>query len=244
MLAEQAAVTPTLTAGLTTFQNATKVLASQFQRIETELLAGFGPALGGFTQATQGLMGGVGKMVGMIAQIPALTAPLVLGGIIGKYLFDKTAQVAIVTTGVRLGTMHLAGAGGGPGMLGGLKKGAGKVTRGVGRALPAIGAAFGVGSSLMMMGSEDEKTKKKGKWGLGGAAAGALAGFMMGGPVGALIGAGLGSMGGQALGSSRQAGTLNTTGKSFEPATANMLVHKNERVLTVSYTHLTLPTKA
>ena len=232
VLAEQAAVAPRVTQGLTTFQNATKILASQFQRIETELLAGFGPALGGFTQATQGLMGGVGKMIGMIAQIPALTAPLILGGIVGKYLFDKASQIAIVTAGVRLGTMHMAGAGGGPGMLGGLGKTAGKVGKfGLTRALPAVGAAMGVGSSLAMLGSKDEQTQKQGKFGLGGAAAGALAGFMMGGPVGALIGAGLGSMGGQALGSSRQTGTLNTTGKAFEPATANMLVHKNERVL-------------
>ena len=82
------------------------------------------------------------------------------------------------------------------------------------------------------MGSEDEKTKKKGKWGLGGAAAGAALGQMLipipG--VGALIGAGLGSMVGQFAGG-RQIGTMNATGKPFEPVTRKLTVHAGERVL-------------
>ena len=42
-----------------------------------------------------------------------------------------------------------------------------------------------------------------------------------------MAGQGIGNM----LGGERQLGTLNATGKPFEPATANMLVHKDERVL-------------
>ena len=242
VMAEQAAMTPELTQGLTTFQNATKVLSSQFQRIETELLAAFGPALGGLAQATQGLMGGVAKMVGMIAQIPALTAPLILGGIVGIYLFDKVAQAGIITAGtysaLRLwGPMGPMGAGQG-GVLGRIGKTAGKVGKfGATRILPAAGAALGVGSSLMMMSSKDEETRKKGKWGLGGAMAGAAMGAAIGSVipglgtvVGGLIGAGLGSMGGQAVGS-RQIGTMNATGKAFEPVTRNSTVHSGERVL-------------
>ena len=73
-------------------------------------------------------------------------------------------------------------------------------------------------------GCAKEKTKKKGKWGLGGAAAGAALGQMLipipG--VGALIGAGLGSMVGQFAGG-RQIGTMNATGKPFEPVTRKLV---------------------
>ncbi len=228
VLEEQAKTATGLTSGLTTFQEATKRLSGQFQKIETGLLASFGPALGGLSRGLQGIMGGLGGIANILAGIPALTGTAIAGIIVGRYLFDKAAQVAIVTTGVRLGTAHLAGAGMGPGMFGGksAKGMAGKIGRfGLTRALPAAGAVIGGASSLGMVMDKDKKNDSRGWGGIAGTVLGGIAGFMMGGPPGALIGASLGSMAGQAAGGTfggpKAVGGPMDAGKSY-------LVHKDE----------------
>ena len=238
VMAEQAQASDKLTQGLTTFQNATKVLASQFQRIETELLAGFGPALGGFAQATQSLMGGVGKMVGMIAQIPALTAPIIVGGIAGKYLFDKATQISIIAAGTAIGTgkgfsgirqgLGFGPKGGGAGM-----KNLGRFGKGLGGGMLASAGIAGAATAETGLGKTAGVLAGAGGGALLGAQLGSifgLPGTVLGGIAGGLIGGGTALMSAMTK-KERQIGTLNATGKAFEPQTANMLVHKNERVL-------------
>jgi hypothetical protein len=214
---EQNMKTTKLVQGLTTFEQASKVLASQFQGIETSLLQSFGPALGGLINGIQGMMGAFGGIANILARSPALTGTAIAGILAGKYLFSKVAQIGIVAAGTRMGTAHLMGGS----MMGTLGKGA-RVAGGMaGRVLPGLGAAIGVGSSLSMMASDDEETRKKGKYGLGGAAAGALAGAALGSVipglgtvVGGLIGAGLGSMGGQFAGGMQFGGGMDA-GKTY-----------------------------
>ena len=230
VLAEQGETSTALTQGLTTFQDATKRLSGQFQMIETGLLAAFGPALGLFADATQGLMKGVGGLVAGLAKVPALTGTAIAGILAGKYLFDKGAQTAMIFAGT-FAALKAAGLGKG-GMLGnlfGTKTGgrvAGAAKFGASRVIPGIGAALGVGSSLSMMASDDKDVRKAGKYGLGGAAAGAAAGaalgagfFGIGAIPGALIGAGLGSMLGQGagalLGGKKQFGGGMDAGKTY-----------------------------
>ena len=74
---EQEQSVSSLVGNLTSFEQATKVLSSQFQGIETGLLKAFGPALGG-------LVGGISKCVWCrwisskaLAKAPGLTAGLI-----------------------------------------------------------------------------------------------------------------------------------------------------------------------
>ena len=57
---EQNKSATSLVSNLTTFEQATKVLSSQFQGIETALLQSFGPALGGLVGGIQGAFGAGG----------------------------------------------------------------------------------------------------------------------------------------------------------------------------------------
>ena len=205
VIKEQEDGTTALTGGLTTFEDATKRLSGQFQQIETGLLQAFGPALGGLSTGIQGLMGGLGGVVAGLAQVPALTGTAIAGILGGKFLFSKGEQIGIIAAGTSLGTKGLSKTLGS--VIPGLRGAGGAAVGGLGRALPGIGAAIGVGSSAAMLGNED--TRKQGAFGLGGAGLGALAGFALGGPVGALIGAGLGSAIGQG------AGALFAGGKQF-----------------------------
>ncbi len=232
ILEEQAKTATGLTSGLTTFQEATKRLSGQFQKIETGLLASFGPALGGLSRGLQGIMGGLGGIAQILAGIPALTGTALAGIIVGRYLFDKATQAAIITggtyTALRMwGPMGPMGAGaGGVGL-------ASKIGRfGLTRALPAAGAAIGVASSAGMLMDDDKSNDARGKGGLAGAAAGALAGAAIGSVIpgigtviGGLIGMGIGSMGGQAIGGTfggpKAVGGPMDAGKSY-------LVHKDE----------------
>ena len=106
---------------------------------------------------------------------------------------------------------------------------------GLGRVLPGLGAAVGVGSSAAMLANEETRTQ--GAAGLGGAALGALIGSIIPGVgtvIGGLVGAGLGSVVGQGAGAmfgSRQLGTSGATGQLFEPATSLLKVERGERVL-------------
>ena len=208
VMAEQAAAVPGLTQGLTTFQDSAKRLSSQFQMIETGLLSAFGPALGGLANATQGIMGGLGKMVAGLAQIPALTGSLILTGLVGKFLLDKTAQTAVVFSGTYAA---LRASGMGEGGFFSRILGSGKGTKGrsgigralnttAGRAVGGLGAVIGVGSSAGMLMNKDKKDDAAGWGGLAGAIIGGGLG-MLAGPGGALLGASLGSMAGQGIGS-------------------------------------------
>jgi hypothetical protein len=200
---EQGETADRLTQGLTTFEDASKRIAGQFQQIETGLLAGFGPALGGLSQATQFLMKGVGGLVAGVAQIPALTGTALVGILAGKFLLDKAGQTAVVFTGT-LGALKAAGVGSG-GMLGNLfggkggKRAAGAARFGATRLLPGLGAAIGVGSSAGQLLNKDKSDDAAGIGGLVGAGLGGLLG-LIGGPGGALLGASLGSMAGQYVG--------------------------------------------
>ena len=211
VLKEQDATVGSLTKNLTTFEQASKVLSSQFQAIETGLLQSFGPALGGLVGGIQGLMGGLGGIASVLAKSPALTGTAIAGILAGKYLFNKGAQIAIVAAGTRMGTAHLMG-----GSMGGILGKGGRLAGGMaGRLLPGLGAAIGIGSSLSMLASDDKEQQSKGKAGLGGAAAGALIGTMIAPGVGTLIGAGIGSMAGQMFGGGKQFGGGMDAGKTY-----------------------------
>ena len=222
VLDEQNKSATSLVQGLTTFEQATKVLSSQFQSIETSLLQAFGPALGGFMGIVQGTFGAGGAVATMLAKAPATTATILATVLAGKYLFGKAAQIAIIAAGTAIGTgKGLAGIKEGLGFGKGVKAGGasklGTAAKfGAGRVIPGIGAALGVGSSLSMMASDDKDVRTQGKYGLGGAAAGAAAGaalgagfFGIGAIPGALIGAGLGSMGGQFFGAKQFGGGMD-----------------------------------
>ena len=198
IFAEQGETADRLTQGLTTFEDASKRIAGQFQQIETGLLAGFGPALGGLSQATQFLMKGVGGLVAGIAQVPALTGAAIGGILAGKFLFGKAEQIGIVAAGTALGTKGLGGALQQFGMGKGGRLG-GALRFGATRLLPGVGAAIGVGSSAGQLMNKDKSDDASGIGGLVGAGLGGLIG-LLGGPAGALIGPSLGSMAGQYVG--------------------------------------------
>ena len=214
---EQNKSATSLVQGLTTFEQATKVLSSQFQSIETSLLQSFGPALGGFMGIVQSTFGAGGSIATMLAKSPATTATVLAGILTGKFLFNKAAQIGIIAAGTAIGTGRGMG-----GLLKGLGMGkhAGKVAGaakfGASRAVPGLGAAIGVGSSLSMMASDDKDTQRQGQFGLGGAAAGAATGALIGSVVpvigtliGGLIGAGLGAAAGQYAGAKEFGGGMD-----------------------------------
>ena len=195
---EQGQTADRLTQGLTTFEDASKRLSGQFQQIETGLLAGFGPALGGLSDATQFLMKGVGGLVAGIAQVPALTGTAIAGVLAGKFLFGKAEQIGIIAAGTSLGTKGFGGTLSKMGLGKGGRLG-GAARFGATRLLPGLGAAIGVGSSAGQLMNKDKSDDAAGIGGLVGAGLGGLLG-LIGGPGGALLGAGLGSMAGQYVG--------------------------------------------
>jgi len=207
---EQNKSASSLVQGLTTFEQATKVLASQFQGIETSLLTSFGPALGTFANMTQAAFGAGGFVAKALAGAPALTATLFLGGLIGKVLFGPAIQVLTTAKGVAMGIKMSGGMGmgsafggkgggmfkGGPGKGGAFgsfaRSGVGRIAAPVGIGMNALGAY----SSL----SDDDKTNDASGYGtIAGTAIGGLLG-LLGGPAGAMLGASLGGMAGGAIG--------------------------------------------
>lgn len=208
---EQNKSASSLVQGLTTFEQATKVLSSQFQGIETSLLTSFGPALGTFANMTQAAFGAGGFVAKALAGAPALTASLFLGGLIGKVLFGPAIQVLTTAKGVAMGIKMSGGMGMGQSFMGGkgggMFKGApgkggafGSFARsGVGRVAAPVGIAMnamGAYSSL----TDDDKTNDKSGIGtiLGSLIGGGLG--LFGGPAGAMLGASLGGMAGGAIG--------------------------------------------
>ena len=179
-----------LVQSLTTFEQATKVLSSQFQQIETGLLQAFGPALGGFVNIIKSAFGAGGSVATALAKAPGLTAGLLVAGLSGKLLFNAAKQTAIVAAGTRLGTAHLRG-GGAAGMLG---KAGGIAAKGVG-GLAGLGIAAGGVAQASNAETAGEKAFGVGQAAIGGALTGAVVGSVIpviGTAVGAAVGGALG----------------------------------------------------
>jgi hypothetical protein len=217
--AEQNKQATSLVGNLTSFEQATKVLSSQFQAVETGLLKEFGPALGGLVGGIQGIMGGSGGIASALAKAPYLTATLFTAGLAGKFLFTKAAQIGIIAAGTRIGTQGLTktlrsiGKGFGPG---GAVRGAGGFLGRVG--LGGIGAAGLAVSGGMAASGETGLEKFAGV--AGSAASGALLGSVIPG-VGTTVGAVLGGLyglvkasGGRQFGGGMDMGKTYLTGEA------------------------------
>jgi hypothetical protein len=183
--ADQNAQATSLVKNLTSFEQASKVLSSQFQSIETGLLSAFGPALGGLIGGIQGIMGGAGGIATALAKAPYLTASLFTAGLAGKFLFNKAMQIGIIAAGTRLGNSGVMQS------IGGLKSGLGKAAGGLGKV--GMGAAGVAGLAYSGGLAESAETPGGKALGIAGAAAsGALTGAVFG-PGGAIIGGLLGA---------------------------------------------------
>ena len=207
--ADQNATATSLTANLTSFEQASKVLSSQFQGIETGLLQAFGPALGGLVGGIQNIMGGAGGIATALAKAPYLTATLFTAGLAGKYIFSKAIQIGIIAAGTRLGNsgmmQSIQSLKGG---VGGSMKAAGKFARG---GIGAAGLAYSGGLAT------GESAGEKAMGILGSAASGALIGSAFGPGIGTAIGGALGAAYGgyKALSGARAAGGGMDAGKTY-----------------------------
>jgi len=196
-----------LVQSLTTFEQATKVLSSQFQQIETGLLQAFGPALGGFVNIIKSAFGAGGSVATALAKAPGLTAGLLVAGLSGKLLFDAAKQTSIVATGTRLGTAHLNLGGAGAGAL--ARKGAGIAGKGVG-GLAGLGIAAGGVAQASNAETTGEKAFGVGQAAIGGALTGAMIGSVI--PV---IGTAVGAAVGGALGGASALFAASREGRAF-----------------------------
>ena len=207
--ADQNATATSLTANLTSFEQASKVLSSQFQGIETGLLQAFGPALGGLVGGIQNIMGGAGGIATALAKAPYLTATLFTAGLAGKYIFSKAIQIGIIAAGTRLGNsgmmQSIQSLRGG---VGGAMGAAGKFARG---GIGAAGLAYSGGLAT------GESAGEKAMGILGSAASGALIGSAFGPGIGTAIGGALGAAYGgyKALSGARAAGGGMDAGKTY-----------------------------
>ena len=222
---EQEQSVSSLVSNLTSFEQATKVLSSQFQGIETGLLKAFGPALGGLVGMMKSAFGTGGAVAGALAKAPGLTAGLLIAGLSGKLLYDAAKQTSIVAAGTRLGTAHITG-----GSMGGLfgKGGAGRSAAGLaGKGVGGL-AGIGIGVGGVSQASQAETTGGKamgvGQAALGGALTGAMIGSiipLVGTAVGAAVGGALGTASGlyaasqnkRAFGGPMDAGKTYLTGE-------------------------------
>jgi DNA-binding transcriptional MerR regulator len=210
--ADQNAQATSLVKNLTSFEQASKVLSSQFQSIETGLLSAFGPALGGLIGGIQNIMGGAGGIATALAKAPYLTASLFTAGLAGKFLFNKAMQIGIIAAGTRLGNSGVMQS------IGGLKSGLKIGAKGLGRVgLGGVGAAGLAYSGGLAAG---ESTEEKILGVLGSAASGAMLGSVIPG-VGTVIGGALGAAyggykalsGARAFGGPMDAGSTYLTGE-------------------------------
>ncbi len=197
-----------LVKNLTTFEQASKVLASQFQSIETGLLQGFGPALSGLVGGIQGIMGGTGGIANALSKAPYLTATILLGGLAGKYLFNKAAQIGIIAAGTSIG---FRGVGKTLSSIAG-NFGKGGAARSAGKFLGKAGlVGAGLSGAALAGGSENAGVNI-----LGSAASGALAGSafgLYGALAGGALGLGYGTF--KALSGQRQFGGGMDMGKTY-----------------------------
>ena len=215
VLDEQNAKVGSLTQNLTTFEQASKVLASQFQSIETGLLQAFGPTLGGLVEGVQGAFGQGGKVATMLAKSPGVTAGILLAGLGGKYLLDFGQQVAAITAGTFAG-FKMAGGGGAGSIFS--KGGAGR--KGLGMAGKGVGILGGVGLAAggAAQAGTAETAGGKAMGVLSSAAGGALTGFSVAGAAGiipGLIAGGLIGGAGALFGGGKQFGGGMDAGKTY-----------------------------
>lgn len=206
VLDEQNKSATSLVSNLTSFEQATKVLSSQFQGIETGLLQAFGPALGNLVGGIQEMFKDGGAIAKLLKESPALTAGLFAGALTGKFLFDKASQIGIIAAGTRIGTAHMGAQNATTALL---KKGAG----GVGGALVGTGLLAGGTALAATADGPGGKALGMGTSILGGAVTGASIGGMFGLP-GAIIGGLLGA-GGGALSSILAMKANETPGRRF-----------------------------
>ena len=207
VLDEQNKSATDLVQSLTTFEQATKVLSSQFQQIETGLLQAFGPALGGFVNIIKSAFGAGGSVATALAKAPGLTAGLLVAGLSGKVLFNAAKQTAIVAAGTRLGTAHLMPGGAGAGSL--IGKGASAIGKGVG-GLAGLGIAGGGIAQASSAETTGEKAFGVGQAAIGGALTGAMIGSVI--PV---IGTAVGAAVGGALGGASALFAASREGRAF-----------------------------
>src|SRR6056300_362449 len=188
--ADQNAQATSLVKNLTSFEQASKVLSSQFQSIETGLLSAFGPALGGLIGGIQGIMGGTGGIATALAKAPYLTATLIGTALGCKFLFNKAAQIGIIAAGTSIG-------------MRGLGRTIGSVTQGFGKGGAArgalgfmgrtgLGAAGAAGLAYSGGLASGESNEEKILGALGSAASGALLGSAIAPGIGTAIGGVLG----------------------------------------------------
>ena len=189
VLEEQNASATSLVSNLTTFEQATKVLSSQFQQIETGLLQAFGPALGGLVGGIKTTFGAGGALAVALGKAPALTAGLITAGLAGKYLFTEAKNVAIIAAGTALGQRGVIG------QLGGIKGALGTGLKGAGRGLGVLGGGAALIGGAAQAGTA-ETTEGKITGVITSAIGGALTGLAFGGIPGAIAG----GLGGLALG--------------------------------------------
>jgi len=187
---EQNKSATSLVSNLTTFEQATKVLSSQFQSIETGLLQAFGPLLGGLVGGIQTSFGAGGTLAVALGKAPGLTAGLITAGLAGKYLFTEAKNVAIIAAGTALGQRGMIGKLGG--LMGAGKKGLGFAGKGLG-VIGGGAAVLGGASQAATAETTGGKALGVGSSILGGALAGASLGKFLG-PYGALIGGGVGGL--------------------------------------------------
>ena len=176
---EQNKSATSLVSNLTTFEQATKVLSSQFQSIETGLLQAFGPALGGLVGGIQTTFGAGGALATALGKAPALTAELITAGLAGKYLFTEGKNVAIIAAGTALGQRGMIGKLGG--LMGAGKKGLGIAGKGLG-VLGGGAAVIGGAAQASTAETTSGKALGLGSSILGGALAGASLGKILGLP--------------------------------------------------------------
>jgi DNA-binding transcriptional MerR regulator len=213
VLDEQNKQATSLVSNLTTFEQASKVLSSQFQSIETGLLQAFGPALGRLIGGVQEIFTGGGRIATFLKESPALTAGLFAGALTGKFLFDKAAQIGIITAGTAAGFRIAQG---GLAAAGGIAKGG--LRTGVG-AIGGLGlAAAGTGVAATAE-SNAEKAMGLAMAAGGGALTGATIGSVIPGIgtlVGGIIGGALGTISGvTGMMGNRQFGGNMDAGQSY-----------------------------
>ena len=186
---EQNKSATSLVSNLTTFEQATKVLSSQFQSIETGLLQAFGPLLGGLVGGIQTSFGAGGTLAVALGKAPGLTAGLITAGLAGKYLFTEAKNVAIIAAGTALGQRGMIGKLGG--LMGAGKKGLGFAGKGLG----VIG-----GGTALLGGATQAATSDTDEGKLAGVITSAIGGALTGLAFGGIPGAIAGGLGGLALG--------------------------------------------
>ena len=186
---EQNRSATSLVQGLTTFEQATKVLASQFQQIETGLLQAFGPALGGLMRGIQTSFGAGGAIATALGKAPGLTAGLLTAGLAGKYLFTEAKQIMIIAAGTALGQTKLLSS------IQGLKTLGAKGMGPVGKGLGAIGGGAALIGGAAQAGTADTTGGK-----ILGVITSGIGGALTGLAFGGIPGAVAGGIGGLALG--------------------------------------------